>query len=340
MNTTNSEHPSKTALTRKEFLKEARDPKTGRFMSLVLRKFHRLSYLNYFRDYFSKYYTYFDALKGFLFLSYRDIASRRIDISRSYIIKVNEVKLLTIPYDKGISLELVVFGVHEPLSTLVLKKELRRNWTCIDIGANLGYYALLESRLVGNQGKVLAIEPNPVAYKYLRKNIALNKATNIETYKVAMGHYDGTAYFLVDERSNLSRIVADNNTHRNTIQVPLTTLDKFISDNKISKLDFLRMDVEGYEAHILKGGVTTIKKYHPDLYIEFHKGIIGIDATMDLLYELANMGYDIKYYIPREVDLAILANSKYIIRTKLGVFIKMLLMKKVPDYFHLYLSAR
>jgi hypothetical protein len=61
--------------------------------------------------------------------------------------------MLLIPNDKGISSELLLFRTHEPLSTKILKK-LLEHMTCIDIGSNIGYYALLERKIVGEKGKV------------------------------------------------------------------------------------------------------------------------------------------------------------------------------------------
>src|SRR3989344_4906353 len=63
--------------------------------------------------------------------------------------------------DEGISADLALDGVREPMSTKTVKEEVKHGYTVIEIGANIGYYALMESGLVGNRGRIYAIEPSP-----------------------------------------------------------------------------------------------------------------------------------------------------------------------------------
>jgi protein-L-isoaspartate O-methyltransferase len=77
--------------------------------------------------------------------------------------------------DKGVSRQLALVGVREKFSTETLQGELREGDCVVDIGANIGYYALMEARLVGSYGKVYAIEPVSYNFQLLENNIQLKK---------------------------------------------------------------------------------------------------------------------------------------------------------------------
>jgi len=74
-------------------------------------------------------------------------------------------------FDRGIGKELVCYREHEPTATALLKTFLREGMTILDIGANIGYYALLEARSVGPSGRVVAVEPEPRNAALLRRNV-------------------------------------------------------------------------------------------------------------------------------------------------------------------------
>ena len=99
---------------------------------------------------------------------------------------VNGYKMNLHLHDKGISKELFTYGKREHLSTdLVLEgKVIKPGDVVLDLGANIGYYALMESMIVGGEGKVYAVEPSPENYKMLKENIELNGFTNIEKYSI------------------------------------------------------------------------------------------------------------------------------------------------------------
>ena len=209
-----------------------------------------------------------------------------------------------------------MFKIHEPLSTKLFKDILKQGMTCLDIGSNIGYYVCLENKIVGQNGKIIAIEPSPINFKYLQKNINLQNTTNIELFNFACGNKDGTIDFLVSNRSNWSRVVSDDlidappDAILETISLPIKKLDSFIHEQDIKKLDFVRMDVEGYELNILDGMKETLRRFKHLLQIEVHLFILGIESTRKLLNIFKNLGYTISYYIPREMDAPIIGDSK------------------------------
>ena len=105
-----------------------------------------------------------------------------------------------------------MFKTHEPLTTKLLSKELKKGMTCLDVGGNIGYYTLLESNIVGNDGKVIAIEPSPPNFKHLKKNLSIQDAKNVDAYNFAAGDVDGEVNFLVYRESNGSFTIPDGET--------------------------------------------------------------------------------------------------------------------------------
>jgi FkbM family methyltransferase len=253
---------------------------------------------------------------------------------------------------------LIMWGTHEPLATEVLKRELVSGITCIDVGANIGYYALLESKIVGKNGKVIAIEPSPLSSNLLKRNITLQEGgdndttrimsrgnkNNIEVHNLAIGDIDGEVDFVLTQFSNLNRVLRQSDHIQSALPGDVTTvpskrLDTFVSENQLEPVDFVRMDVEGHERNIIKGMQQILKKYKPKLMIEVHKDYLGTHGTIDFLSELKSYGYQLKYYIPREIDSPIIA-SRTDIKTTISIddAIRLLEHDLLPNSFNIFLS--
>ena len=95
-------------------------------------------------------------------------------------------RLGVLDVDAGVSRELAVHRIHEPLATLLLQQYVQPGMTVVDVGSNIGYYALLESRLVEPGGSVISIEPVPQHFAKLRENICRNRSDNIHTHQLAI----------------------------------------------------------------------------------------------------------------------------------------------------------
>lgn len=292
----------------------------------------------YTLNYLHKYYQFSKILKGLLIYGYKQFISLSMDITKEHIINVNDCLLSTIPNDRGISTELLIFGTHEPITTKLLKKELVKGMVCLDIGSNIGYYALLERKLVEDEGKVIAIEPSPLNVSYLKNNINRNGFTNIETFNFALSSSDCEVRFLMDAKSNLSKVVNENDycLGGSVIRVPARSLDSFSEQYSFDKLDFLRMDVEGHEMEIFRGGSRTIERFKPALLIECHT-LNMLKGMVDLLRSLQSIGYDVKYFIPRELDNPLLGSVNDVQQIGIAQLIEKLIEGLLPDYFHLFL---
>ncbi|MCK4824639.1 FkbM family methyltransferase, partial [bacterium] len=113
---------------------------------------------------------------------------KRIHIGQPYpTTKVHGLKYYVHSYDPGISRELAIYHIHEPNAPDLYRNCIKKGMYVVDIGSNLGYYALLASTLVGPRGKVLAIEPEPQNYKLLTINANTNHIQNIDIIQCAVG---------------------------------------------------------------------------------------------------------------------------------------------------------
>jgi len=265
-----------------------------------------------------------------------------LDLSER-IINVNGSKLHLVPNDEGISTELALFNIHEPLTTKILSNLLLEGMVCLDIGSNIGYYALLESKKIGSSGKVIAIEPSPINFKYLQKNVELENANNIETYNFAAGSEDGRLKFLVSTKSNRSRTIPQDESvslsnNEKIIEVPVKKLDNLLDEIDTKQLDFLRMDVEGFENYVYEGVRNSIKKFKPMIHMEIHKMYLGSEKTKKFLNDLKEDGYEVMYYIPREMDFPLVGNMRDVKKFKIDKILEMINNKSLPRIFSLFLE--
>lgn len=286
-------------------------------------------------------YGLFTALRFMRAYYYGKAKEKKIDLTREQVIEVNGYKLSVIPNDKGISLELLKFKTHEPLTTKLILKEIKNGMFCLDLGGNIGYYALLESKKVGEKGKVIVIEPSPKNFNYLKKNLELQKTSNVEAFNFACGDFDGEINFLISKNSNTCRTIPEGEKippNSEVIKVPIKRLDTFIQERPLPKLDFLRTDVEGYELHAFRGAKNTIRKFKPKIQIEIHPDLLGYEKTKQFLEYLMNEDYEIKYYIQGEFDSPLIGTMKDIKNYKIKNLLQMLEENILPGNILLFLE--
>ena len=130
----------------------------------------------------------------------------------------------------------------------------------IDIGAGLGEETLVFSELVGEKGKVFSIEANPGVFKILQEVITLNELSNVHAYNIAINEEDQPVIINDENESYLSGSLtkrADTNTE--AYKVPGYTMNRFVEENKIERIDLLKVNIEGAERFV----ISTIEKVLP-----------------------------------------------------------------------------
>lgn len=157
--------------------------------------------------------------------------------------------------DTALGFSLRFKGVFEPVQTRKFIKSVKKGDTVFDIGANVGYYAVLASKLVGIKGKVYAVEPDRKNVELLKKNIELNNCLNVEVVPLALGAENKISYFLSDQANPGESKISEKVTRE---LVRVKTLDTLVKEKSIRKVDVIKLDVEGGEVDVLRGAKKLI----------------------------------------------------------------------------------
>lgn len=158
-----------------------------------------------------------------------------------------------------------------------LKKVCKPNMTVFDIGAHLGLMSMICSQLMTKKGKVYSFEPTPKTFEVLKKVIQLNKVTELVipvNKAVAKENATIDFYLSADEGSNSNSLVSKNHRDRKPVKINVTSLDLFVSENTISKVDLIKIDAEGSELDVLLGAENTIFKFKPIIILALHPPLI------------------------------------------------------------------
>lgn len=159
----------------------------------------------------------------------------------------------------------------------------------LDIGTNIGSTLLQFANKVGNNGRVYGFEPDPINYKVCLANIKLNSFTNIEVANIGLGNENGSFNLVVDTETNRggNRISYNIETQKTSSKIYVVRLDEWIKYNKITKVDLIKIDVEGFELNVLKGAKEVLVLYKPVLFIELDDNnlrAVGNSANELVLY--------------------------------------------------------
>jgi len=168
-----------------------------------------------------------------------------------------------------VSREIIEQGIWEAYETSIVIRRLKPGAVFVDVGANIGYYTLLASTLVGETGQVLAIEPEEKNFDLLRKNSEEHEGTNIRLFNVGLSNVEGdTTLYLSEHNLGDHRIFdEESRTGQNIQLVPGDQL--LMTEHR--HIDFLKIDTQGAEAHVVEGLQETIasNRDHLDIIIEF-----------------------------------------------------------------------
>jgi FkbM family methyltransferase len=156
-------------------------------------------------------------------------------------------------------------GLHELHVQEALQRELRPGAVFWDVGAHIGFTSLIASRLAGPTGRVEAFEPFPPNLERLAGSVSLNGFTNVTVHPLAICDRDGTALFHPHESSSQGSLVEDPSAA--AIQVPCQTLDTVA--RRLLPPDLIKVDAEGAELDVLKGGRQFLMTVRPHLIVEF-----------------------------------------------------------------------
>lgn len=164
-----------------------------------------------------------------------------------------------------IGAKIIYTGNYEPALKNVAKKIIRKGDYVLDIGANIGFHTLYFAELVGDTGHITSFEPVPYNFKTLINNVRLNSLKNISAKNIALGIKNEQITIVADEKS------ANPGTFNLFDQSGSTLITCCIGDEVIGdqRVDFIKIDVEGYESFVIEGILDTIKKNRPIIIFEY-----------------------------------------------------------------------
>jgi FkbM family methyltransferase len=142
---------------------------------------------------------------------------------------------------------------------------------CIDIGAHIGYYSLLLSKWVGQTGRVFSYEPVPYTYSFLERNLQHNATSNVKAEQAAAGSRNGVVRMAFPNGGRLGwSTVSDSGD----VDVRCTTIDSEVSRLALDRVDFVKIDTEGYEPQVLAGAERTIQQMRPKIMFEVNRNAL------------------------------------------------------------------
>lgn len=175
------------------------------------------------------------------------------------------------------------------------------NSVIFDIGANIGNHTLYWAKK-RNQNIIYAFEPVKDTYKILCKNIEINELKNVYTYNVG---FSDTKTKASEIKFRIQNTGDTHLKHDENGPYKLVTLDQFVEENHIEKIDFIKIDVEDMEINVLKGSIKTLEKKSPIIFVESYDDYI---TTVRLFLE--KIGYSLIKNYPHHNYLFIKVNSK------------------------------
>ena len=201
--------------------------------------------------------------------------------------------------DGGIGRALYVHGGREKEFMLLLEEEVQADDVCLDLGANIGYTTLT---MASKAKHVLAVEPDPHNFRILKENIRLNEYSDkVDIYQKAISDRDSHTEFWIADRPNLNSMQKTKHSKKK-IDVVTETLSTFLGSTAIN---FIKMDVEGHEVEILKGGrdYFAASRQHVKILIEVHPMYYSVERSFaKVLEEYLQIGFHFKFVVSTPME--------------------------------------
>ncbi|MCC7359394.1 MAG: FkbM family methyltransferase [Anaerolineales bacterium] len=151
-----------------------------------------------------------------------------------------------------------------------VRQRLQPGDTFVDVGANRGLYSVVAARRVGPAGRVLAFEPSPREINYLKRNLGHNQLANVTVVAAAVGAQAGRADLLVAADGGLNSLARTEHPEQvaqSTQPVDVSALDDYLAEHSVGRVHFMKIDVEGAEAEVLRGAAGLLTGPHPPIIL-------------------------------------------------------------------------
>ena len=226
--------------------------------------------------------------------------------SNLVLVEVQGSKMYVKPDDSMVSASLITLGIWEAQETTLFMSLIKPGMTVLDIGANIGYYSMIAAKLVGAQGHVYAFEPDPENYQLIVKSAQVNGYRQVTAFNNAVADDTRQVELFLDSNNSGHSLSAVNVIKAaGSVTVEQVSLDDFYRQGKLgTKIDFIKIDVQGAEQLAMKGARRVIQECKPIIAMELEPVRLrnmGADP-LELLRSLERCGYAFRT-IESEVEL-------------------------------------
>jgi len=173
-------------------------------------------------------------------------------------------------------------GSYEFKKRLLFERIIPPDSVVYDVGGFVGYYTLLASVLVGEQGQVVTFEPLPRNLYYLKEHLRLNGITNVTVVEAAVSDQAGTLSFKEGPSRAMGRLSKDGG-----LEVQAVRLDDLVERGELPEPQFMKVDVEGAEVRVFAGARRLLERCHPTIFLDTH----GSDIHAESCRLLTELGY-------------------------------------------------
>ncbi len=229
------------------------------------------------------------------FLSGPEFRRLQEEAARPVLVELDRFRLYVRLNDYFIGAAIARDRTYEPHVTSALTGLLRPGDTFLDVGANIGYFALLGAALVGPAGRVIAIEPNPHNCDLIGRSLEANGFAHVEIHPVALAEMAGTFALDVGGPNTNGRLVeVDPGADPAWLTVEAVVADDYLGE--LERLDVIKMDIEGAEPRALEGLAGLVRVHRPVILTEFSPALIAETSHVTpeaFLRRLAEWGYEL-----------------------------------------------
>ena len=180
-------------------------------------------------------------------------------------------------------------GIYEPNVTKLLEQTLNRGDIFIDIGANIGYFSVIASHIIGPTGEVHSFEPIPEIFESLKYNVTINSISNIYLNQTAIHKIETSLplYLPADGNNGSGSLIRHPHLPGQSIMCPAKPLDDYISATGLKSVNLIKIDIEGNELNALKGMERLLSSHQPPKIIceGIPELIVGSGQTLNQLFE-------------------------------------------------------
>jgi FkbM family methyltransferase len=209
------------------------------------------------------------------------------------IIPVQGAQLRVPASDLSLVPHLLKHRSWEPHIANWLAQTLRPEHVFVDVGANIGYFTVLCAPLVS---RVVAFEPGSSSFRYCRENVKLNGLQNVELHPYGLWHESATLRIKRDDSSLMTAAVDRSGDNVSGETIRSVALDEFVGSHlQLSRLDVVKMDIEGAELSALRGMTRTLARFRPAIVMELNRpALAALGSTVDEVWGLlTSLSYQI-----------------------------------------------